>query len=77
MDANLKIDGVSVVTTTWNEKENVEELIYRVNQTLSEIPHEIIVVDDSSFDGTLEVALQFADIAVGKVREGQTKGLLF
>lgn len=77
MDANFKIDGVSVVTTTWNEKENLEELICRVNQTLNGIPHEIIVVDDSSLDGTLEVAKQFADIAVGKVREGQTKGLLF
>ncbi len=77
MDSNFKIDGVSVVTTTWNEKENIEELIRRVNQTLSGIPHEIIVVDDSSLDGTLEVAKQFADIAVGKVREGQTKGLLF
>ncbi len=77
MNTNFKIDGVSVVTTTWNEKENVEELICRVNQTLNGIPHEIIVVDDSSLDGTLEVAKQFADIAVGKVREGQTKGLLF
>ena len=77
MDSNFKIDGVSVVTTTWNEKENIEELICRVNQTLNGIPHEIIVVDDSSLDGTLEVAKQFADIAVGKVREGQTKGLLF
>lgn len=69
--------GISIVTTTWNEKENIEELIRRIRSTLQSIPHEIIVVDDSSSDGTLEVAKRFADCAVGKVREGQTKGLLF
>jgi len=77
MSSNHKINGISVVTTTWNEKENIEELIHRINRTLQGIPHEIIVVDDSSIDGTLEVARRFADVAVGKVREGQTKGLLF
>ena len=71
------VQGISVVTTTWNEKENIEELIRRIRSTLKDIPHEIIVVDDNSSDGTLEVAKHFADIAVGKIREGQTKGLLF
>jgi dolichol-phosphate mannosyltransferase len=71
------IQGISVVTTTWNEKENIEELTRRIRSTLQGIPHEIIVVDDNSSDGTLEVAKCFADLAVGKVREGQTKGLLF
>ncbi len=69
--------GVSVVTTTWNERENIEELICRIRATLQGTPHEIIVVDDNSADGTLEVAKELADVAVGKVREGQTKGLLF
>ena len=72
-----RVQSISVVTTTWNEKENIEELIRRVRSTLHGIPHEIIVVDDSSSDGTLDVAKRFADLAVGKVREGQTKGLLF
>ncbi len=69
--------GISVVTTTWNEKENIEELIRRIHSTLQTVPHEAIVVDDSSSDGTLEVAKCVADVAVGKVREGQTKGLLY
>jgi glycosyltransferase involved in cell wall biosynthesis len=69
--------GISVVTTTWNEAENIEELIRRIRLTLKDTPHEIIVIDDSSTDGTLDVAKRFADIAVGKPREGQTKGLLF
>ena len=72
-----KVEGISVVTTTWNEKENIEELIHRVKSTLKGTPHEIIVIDDNSSDGTLDVAKRFADVAVGKVREGQTKGLLF
>ena len=70
-------NGVSVVTTTWNEKENIKELIERIRLTLDDTPHEIIVVDDSSTDGTLDIAKQFADIAVGKIREGQTEGLLY
>jgi dolichol-phosphate mannosyltransferase len=71
------IQGISVVTTTWNEKENIEELIHRTRTTLKGTPHEIIVIDDNSSDGTLQVAKQLADIAVGKEREGQTKGLLY
>jgi dolichol-phosphate mannosyltransferase len=70
-------EGISVVTTTWNEKENIPELIQRIRATLQGVAHEIIVIDDCSQDGTLEVAKRFADLAVGKIREGQTKGLLF
>jgi len=71
------VQGVSVVTTTWNEKENIKELILRVRSVLEDFPHEIIVVDDNSSDGTFDVAKCFADLAVSKVREGQTKGLLY
>jgi len=77
MTPNSEIAGVSVVTTTWNEQENIEELILRIRKTLKGIEHEIIVVDDNSTDGTLETAKKLANIAVGKVREGQTKGLLY
>ncbi|TFH23142.1 glycosyltransferase family 2 protein, partial [Candidatus Bathyarchaeota archaeon] len=71
------IQGISVVTTTWNEVENIEELIRRVRSTLHDIPNEIIVVDDSSSDRTFTVAERFADVAVRKIREGQTQGLLY
>lgn len=69
-------DGVSVVTTTWNERENIEKLIPCIRMMLKQIPHEIIVVDDSSPDGTIQVASKLADVAKAKKREGQSKGLL-
>jgi dolichol-phosphate mannosyltransferase len=69
-------EGISVVTTTWNERENIEELVSAIHLVLCKYTHEIIVVDDNSSDGTFEVAKQFADVAVKKCREGQSKGLL-
>ena len=69
--------GVSVVTTTWNERENIEKLIPTIRNVLKEVQHEIIVVDDNSSDGTIQIASRLADIAVTKTREGQTKGLLY
>ncbi len=69
-------EGVSVVTTAWNERENIEKLVSAVRVVLHDVPHEIIVIDDSSADGTLEAAKKVADIALSKKREGQTVGLL-
>jgi dolichol-phosphate mannosyltransferase len=70
-------NGVSIVTTTWNERENVGKLIPVIRNVLQQIPHEIIVVDDNSTDGTIQIANRVADVAVTKPREGQTKGLLY
>jgi dolichol-phosphate mannosyltransferase len=70
------LNGVSIVTTTWNERENIGKLILSIRKVLRNVPHEIIIVDDNSTDGTISVAKRLADIAVTKKREGQTKGLL-
>ena len=73
----LSPNGISIVTTTWNERENIEKLIPTIRNALQQIPHEIIVVDDNSSDGTIHIANRVADVAVTKPREGQTKGLLY
>src|SRR4030065_446835 len=73
----MPFNGVSVVTTTWNERENITKLIPEIRNVLKQIPHEIIIVDDNSPDGTIQVARLLADISVLKKREGQSKGLLY
>jgi dolichol-phosphate mannosyltransferase len=73
----MVLNGVSIVTTTWNERENIEKLVLAVRNVLHEVPHEIIVVDDNSSDGTISIAKSLAEVAATKKREGQTKGLLY
>ncbi len=70
------LNGVSVVTTTWNEKENIKKLIPKIREALKSFQYEVIVIDDNSPDGTFQAAKQLADVAETKAREGQTKGLL-
>jgi len=73
----MTLHGVSVVTTTWNERKNIEKLISKLRSILRRVEHEIIVVDDDSPNGTIQVARKLADLAVKKRREGQSKGLLY
>lgn len=73
----MALQGVSIVTTTWNERDNIEKLIPSIKDVLRRIEHEIIVVDDDSPDGTIQVAKKLADLAIKKSREGQSKGLLY
>jgi len=58
--------GVSVVTTAYNEVEYVRRFVEEVHRSLKNIPHEIIIVDDSSPDSTYEVARKVADLAIKK-----------
>lgn len=52
--------SVSVVIPTYNERQNVEILIPELHETLKGRPHEILVVDDRSPDGTGAAVLALA-----------------
>ena len=68
--------SISIVTTTYNEREYVKQFVERVRRALEEIEYEIIIVDDYSPDGTYEEACKWADRALLVKRAGQTIGLL-
>ena len=47
---------LSVITPTFNEAENIENLVVRVDRALSKNEYELIIVDDDSPDGTGRIA---------------------
>jgi dolichol-phosphate mannosyltransferase len=52
---------VSVIVPTYQEKENMKPLVERIGTVLAGQDYEIIVVDDSSPDGTAEAAASLAN----------------
>ena len=54
----------SIILPTYNERENLPLIVYMLNKTFAEakVKHEVVVVDDSSPDNTLEVAESLRDI---------------
>jgi dolichol-phosphate mannosyltransferase len=51
---------LSVIVPTYNEKDNIVPLVSRIHQVLSGRNYEIVIVDDSSQDGTIELASNLA-----------------
>ncbi len=47
---------LSIIVPTYNERDNVEELIRRISKSLRGLDYEVVVVDDNSPDGTAELA---------------------
>ena len=47
---------LSLILPTYNEAENLPELLPKIEDTLKDIPHEVIIVDDDSPDGTWRTA---------------------
>ncbi len=50
---------VSVIVPTYNERENIAELIKRIHNVLKK-DYEIVVVDDNSPDGTAEIVTELS-----------------
>ncbi|WP_460025038.1 glycosyltransferase [Infirmifilum sp. SLHALR2] len=71
----LGVNGVSVVTTTFNERDYVGVFVERVRGALRGVRHRVVVVDDSSPDGTYLEAARWADRAVLVRGAGQAGGL--
>jgi len=66
---------VSVIIPIYNEEETIQKIIERVWDT--EIPHEIILVDDGSLDGTRDILKQYREREDMKViyhQKNQGKG---
>lgn len=68
---------VSVVIPTYNERANITELLRAVDAELAGMDREILVVDDSSPDGTAEAARSLQDEITGLrvVEREQKEGL--
>jgi len=54
-------DKISIIIPTYNEKDNIAPLLSRVDKALSGYNYEVLIVDDNSKDGTIEVASNLAD----------------
>lgn len=52
----MTVKSISVVLMTLNEKNNIEILVPRLEKMLKKFETEIVIVDDSSSDGTIETA---------------------
>ncbi len=48
---------ISVIVPTFNERENIVSLVQAIHGVLREFPHEILVVDDQSPDGTAQAVM--------------------
>ncbi|WP_292699649.1 glycosyltransferase, partial [Microbacterium sp. 69-10] len=78
MSASVTVTAVTVIVPTYNERDNVAELVARTAAALEGVDAEILFVDDSS-DGTMDEIVRVAASAPipvrGIHREHNTGGL--
>jgi dolichol-phosphate mannosyltransferase len=51
---------ISIVIPTYNERENITPLVERLSRVMAGRSYEILLVDDNSNDGTVEIAAELA-----------------
>ena len=49
------MQDLSIIIPTYKEKNNLKNLIQRIDKNLKNIKHEIVIIDDDSKDGTFEL----------------------
>jgi GT2 family glycosyltransferase len=64
----------SLIVPTWNEAANIGPLLRRASRALKDVPHEILIVDDGSPDGTAAVAEDLARQRYPRVRVVRRSG---
>jgi dolichol-phosphate mannosyltransferase len=65
---------VSIILATYNESENIADMLHAIFAAVPD-PIEIIVVDDNSPDQTWKIAQEFGDARVKVIRRLITRGL--
>lgn len=58
--AGAELPALSIIVPTLNERDNVRELVDRLDRCLAGLKWEVIFVDDDSRDGTIEVLRQLS-----------------
>lgn len=53
-------DKISVIVPTYNERGNLLDLVKRIDKALKTYEYEVVVIDDSSPDGTWDVAQELS-----------------
>ncbi|MFW6120260.1 MAG: glycosyltransferase, partial [Petrotogales bacterium] len=67
---------VSVIVPTYNERDNLPELVKRLDEALTRYKYEIIVVDDDSPDKTWKIALDLSkNYPVKVIKRIEERGL--
>ena len=66
---------ISVILPTFNENKNIAPLIDSVQRELANFDHEILVVDDSSDDGTYETVLGLSQANIKPILRVNDRGL--
>ena len=69
------MEKISLIIPCFNERSAIEETIDEANFLLGKVLHEIVVVDDGSFDGTYEILKNRNDIKL--LRNPYNKGYGF
>lgn len=68
---------ISVVVPTYNEKENIDELMSRIDEALKGLDYEVVVIDDNSPDGTAERVTELsARYPIKLIRREGKQGLI-